>query len=96
MHSRYVLKTKDTNEVLFVAVFSLLHKEDVEKEEAAEEAKRRSGGGGTELTSGETTDEARHEGEKEFEPDADDLDQHKWLLLRRETHTHGAEDTLES
>ena len=75
MHSRYVLKIKDTNEVLFVVVFSLLHKEDVEKEEAAaeEEAKRRVEGGGTELTSGET-DEARHEGEKEFEPDADDVD----------------------
>lgn len=66
MRIRYVLRTIDTDEVLFVVVFSLLHKEDVEKEEA--EAKK--GGEDTSATSqGE-----RREGEKDFEPGADDLD----------------------
>lgn len=59
---RYVLKIKDTDEVLFVVVFSLLHREDVEKEEAD-----------TKVKSQETAG-ARHEGEKDFEPEADDLD----------------------
>ena len=66
---RYVLKIKDTDEVLFVVVFSLLHKEDVEKEEA--EAK--GGGEGTKVENQEIRG-ARHEGEKDFEPEADDLD----------------------
>ena len=33
---RYVLKNKKTNEVFFVVVFTLVLKEDVEKEEAEE------------------------------------------------------------
>ena len=66
---RYVLTRKDTDEILFVVVFSLLHKEDVEKEEA--EAKPLNED--TKATSQETQG-GRHEGEKEFEPEADDLD----------------------
>lgn len=66
---RYVLKIKDTDEVLFVVVFSLLHKEDVEKEEA--EPKK--GGEDTKVTI-QDSQGARHEGEKDFEPEADDLD----------------------
>ena len=55
MSIRYVLKIKDTDEVLFVVVFSLLHKEDFEKEEAA--LKR--GGEDSKVIS----QRARHEGE---------------------------------
>lgn len=69
MHIRYVLKLKDSDEVLFVVVFSLLHKEDVEEEEAEAEK----GGEDAKMTSRETQ-AARHEGEEEFEPEADDLD----------------------
>lgn len=66
---RYVLKVKDTDEVLFVVVFCLLHKEDVEKEEA------QSGKGGENTsTTGQDTRAARHEGEEDFQPEADDLD----------------------
>ena len=71
MRNRYVLRVKDTDEVLFVVVFSLLHKEDVEKEEAEAEAER--GGENTKVAS-PATQRARHEGEKDFEPEADDLD----------------------
>ena len=67
--TRYVLKIKDTDEVLFVVAFSLLHKEDVEKEEV----EMQKGGENTKVTSQETQG-ARHEGEKNFEPEADDLD----------------------
>ena len=67
--TRYVLKIKDTDEILFVVVFSLLHKEDVEKEEA--ESKNE--GDDTGITSQETQG-ARHEGEESFEPKPDDLD----------------------
>lgn len=63
---RYVLRTKDTDEVLFVVVFSLLHKDDVEKEEA--EAKKR----GEDARA--TSEGERREGEMDFEPGADDLD----------------------
>lgn len=70
--SRYVLKNKDTDEVLLVVVFTLLHKEDVEKEKAgAEDA------GGSDNGSGkanEGKDRSRHEGQKNFKPEADDLD----------------------
>lgn len=69
MRIRYVLKRADTDEILFVVVFSLLHKEDVEKEEG--EAKTL--GEDTKVTSQEMQG-ARHEGEKDFEPEADDLD----------------------
>lgn len=67
--ARYVLKIKDTDEVLFVVVFTLLHKEDVEKEEA--EPKK-----GSEDTKvpGQEAPGTRHEGEKDFVPEADDLD----------------------
>lgn len=81
---RYVLKNKDTGDVLFVVVFTLLHREDVEKEEA-EAAKKEPVGegkkdGGKEADAEEVkptssgTGEGRHEGEKNFEPRADDLD----------------------
>ena len=66
MPIRYVLKIKDPDEILFVVVFSLLHKEDFEKEEAAS---KREG-----EDSKVTSQRARHEGEKDFEPEADDLD----------------------
>lgn len=68
-HIRYVLKIEDTDEVLFVVVFSLLHKEDVEKEETELKQKDED----TKVTSQET-EEGRHEGEKDFQPEADDLD----------------------
>ena len=66
MSIRYVLKIKDTDEILFVVVFSLLHKEDFDKEEAA--LKR------GDQDSKVTSQKSRHEGEKDFEPEADDLD----------------------
>ena len=69
MRIRYVLKRNDTDEILFVVVFSLLHKEDVEKEEA----EARTSGEDSKVPSQETQG-ARHEGEKDFEPEADDLD----------------------
>ena len=69
MRIRYVLKRNDTDEILFVVVFSLLHKEDVEKEEAQAKTSHED----TKVTSQETLG-ARHEGEKDFEPEADDLD----------------------
>ena len=61
-----MLKIKDTDEILFVVVFSMLHKEEFEKEEAA--SKR--GGEDSKVIS----QKARHEGEKDFEPETDDLD----------------------
>ena len=64
---RYVLKIKDTDEILFVVVFSLLHKEDFEKEAAASS---KQGDEDSKVTS----QRARHEGGKDFEPEADDLD----------------------
>ena len=63
---RYVLRIKDTDEVLFVVVFSLLHKEDVEKEEAESKGERKD--------AKVTSLRARGEGENIFEPEADDLD----------------------
>ena len=69
MYSRYVMKNTTTNEVLFVVVFTLLHKEDVDKEEAegAEGSK-------PDKTGESKEDGTRHEGEKNFEPRSDDLD----------------------
>lgn len=55
-----------------MVVFTLLHKEDVQREEA--EAK---GTGEPDSSSGkadEGKETSRHEGEKNFEPEADDLD----------------------
>lgn len=62
---RYVMKNKDTGEVLFVVVFRLLHREEVEREdlEAAKKGKLMG-----------TEDSGRHEGEETFKPEADDLD----------------------
>lgn len=71
---RYVLKNKDTDEVLFVVVFTLLHKEDVEKEEAESAAKDGQSDEGKVVGEGATKDESRHEGEKSFEPEASDVD----------------------
>ena len=60
------MKNKDTGEVLFVVVFTLLRKEDVEKEEAEQKTVGK--------VSKATNQGARHEGEEDFEPEADDLD----------------------
>ena len=58
------MKNKDTDEVLFVVVFTLLKKEDVEKEaEAAKQGDEAKGEEG-----------AKGEDEKVFEPKPDDLD----------------------
>ena len=62
---RYVLKNKDTDGALFVVVFTLLKKEDVEKEEAEVEQSGKAMKG---------KDEPKPEGEESFEPKADDLD----------------------
>jgi hypothetical protein len=65
--SRYVLKNKDTDEVLLVVVFTLLHKEEAEAGDAA----------GSDMVSDKVIggkEGSRHEGEKNFEPEADDLD----------------------
>ena len=61
------MKNKDTDEVLFVVVFTLLHKEDVEKEEAQAEAAKAG-------TTSDDTVRSRHEGENESGPQADDVD----------------------
>ena len=63
---RYVLKNKETGDVFFVVVFTLVLKEDLEKEEAAQKSK------GT-----ETKPESREGKEKEESnrpTSADDLD----------------------
>ncbi|KAL8714621.1 MAG: hypothetical protein Q9220_001569 [cf. Caloplaca sp. 1 TL-2023] len=60
---RYVLKDKDTGEVLFVVVFTLLPKEEVEAEEAGKGQIGKPAGG-----------EIGGLGEGGFEPKADDLD----------------------
>lgn len=60
---RYVLKDKDTGEVLFVVVFTLLPKEQVGEEEANVKES-----GNPKLA------ESGGEAEKDFEPQADDLD----------------------
>lgn len=55
-----------------MVIFTLLHREDVEKEEAGAE------GAETPSNAGDKTDEgkedSRHEGEENFVPQADDLD----------------------
>ncbi|KAL9128863.1 MAG: hypothetical protein Q9217_002552 [Psora testacea] len=63
---RYVLKNKDNGDVLFVVVFSLLHKEEVEKAEGEAAAKSKSAEKGDEG--------GRHDEEWSFQPRADDLD----------------------
>lgn len=61
-HFRYVLKDKDTGEVLFVVVFTLLPKEQVDKEDAAPPPKQSDAAMSADATA------------KSFEPQADDLD----------------------
>ena len=60
------MKNKETDEVIFVVVFTLLHKEDVEEEEAeaAKAAKSEEG----------KQDGAKQGEAEDFEPQADDLD----------------------
>ncbi|KAL8736322.1 MAG: hypothetical protein Q9181_002500 [Wetmoreana brouardii] len=60
---RYVLKDKDTGEVLFVVVFTLLPKEQIDKEDTMTSQPRKSG-----------TAEYSGQADKDFEPKADDLD----------------------
>ena len=60
------MKNKDTDEVIFVVVFTLLHKEDVEKEEA-------------EAAKAAKPEESKQDGAKQgdeeaFEPQAEDVD----------------------
>lgn len=64
---RYVLKNKVTGEVLFVVVFSLLKKADIEKEEAEAEAAGKP-------MDRRAEDFDRHEGGDNFEPNKDDVD----------------------
>lgn len=81
---RYVLKDKDNDGVLFVVVFTLLHKQDVKKEEEEAEAEAEAVKAGQPSESGvpglgsdkhvEIGENTRHEGEKSFQPQADDLD----------------------
>ena len=60
------MKNKDTDEVIFVVVFTLFHKEDVEKEEAE---------AANATKPGESKQDGAKQGEEEdFEPQADDLD----------------------
>ena len=66
---RYVLKNKETGDVYFVVVFTLLLREDVEKEEAEEAQKK---GNSNASQSGHKGDAAMAKGG--FQPSADDLD----------------------
>ena len=64
---RYTLKDMSTGNVFFVVVFTLLLREDVEKEEAEEAAK--------ETKTVETSDTTSAEQQsKNFQPSEDDLD----------------------
>lgn len=64
---RYVLKNKDTNEVYFVVVFTLLHKDDVDEGDAkAVEAKEEGMDG--------KAGKGSKAGEGAFEPGDDDVD----------------------
>ena len=58
---RYVLKNKETGDVFFVVVFTLVLKEDVEKEEEANNGARKPAGAHQQL-------------DDEVETSADDLD----------------------
>ena len=64
---RYVLKNKDSGDVFFVVVFTLVLKEDLEKEEAAERSNAEHDRAGKKEQSSKGGGEA-------FEPKADDLD----------------------
>ena len=63
---RYVLKNKEIGDVYFVVVFTMLLREDVEKQEA-EEAQRTSRPSASEGKAG-------HQDPETFQPSADDLD----------------------
>ena len=70
-----MLKNKDTGDVYFVVVFSLVLREDVEKEEA--EAARKGVEGKNQSEEGQSKEERIDGvggGGEEFEPKADDLD----------------------
>ena len=78
---RYVLRDKETGDVLFVVVFALVKREDYEKEmrERGKEAGEKKGGGkekGDNLEGQEKEEVTgdRHEGEKSFVPRCDDVD----------------------
>lgn len=66
---RYVLKNKDTGDVLFVVVFTLLKKDEMEKKEVQAAEK-------TQQVAGEKGEEAKKEGEsmkeRAFEGGGDD------------------------
>ena len=65
---RYVLKNQETGDVYFVVVFTMLLREDVEKEEAKEAQRKPE----PEHSASETKNSL--EGSKNFQPSADDLD----------------------
>ena len=70
---RYVLKSKESGEVCFVVVFTLLHKEDVEKEDReAVERKEESIETMKEGVKGKAGDKTGDE--VNFEPREDDVD----------------------
>ena len=62
-----MLKNIETGDVLFVVVFSLLHQEDIDKEDVANTANK---GHSVPVNSASE----RHEGESTFQPEAGDLD----------------------
>ena len=64
---RYVLKNKDSGDVFFVVVFTLVLKEDLEKEEAAERGKPEDDQAGKK-------EQSSKGGGETYEPKADDLD----------------------
>ena len=64
---RYVLKDRETGNVFFVVLFTLVHKDDVEKEEAEAKTKMPEG----HKAADESKDKAQ---EVAFEPKDDDLD----------------------
>ena len=64
---RYVLKNKETGDVYFVVVLTMLLREDIEKQEAEEE-QRKSG-----ASAGKSETRPPQDSEN-FQPSADDLD----------------------
>ena len=64
---RYVLKNKESGEVCFVVVFTLLHKEDVEKEDREAVERKEEGIKKKEV-------DVEKVGEGDFEPRDDDVD----------------------
>ena len=71
---RYVLKNKDTGDVFFVVVFTLVLREDIEKEEAEAGVSK-----GVDAKVEESTDQEPHksvegDSDKGFRPDDDEVD----------------------